>query len=149
MALLALAPFAMAFSQSQATLPASADRVVEKAGALSWSVLEAVEEVPTEGDRMVPKFSDKILALDGKEVTLFGFMLPLDQSERQRQFLLSAYPSHCPFCLPGGANLMVEVLAPKGVKFTFDPVTVKGRFALLKDDPSGLFYRLGEAVSLQ
>jgi hypothetical protein len=32
------------------------------------------------------------------------------------------------------------------VKYTFEPVLVTGRLAVLKDDPTGVFYRLTDAV---
>ena len=35
------------------------------------------------------------------------------------------------------------------VKDTFEPVALSGRLALLKDDPSGVYYRLTEAVPVK
>jgi hypothetical protein len=32
------------------------------------------------------------------------------------------------------------------VKYTFEPVVLTGKFAVLKEDPTGVFYRLTEAV---
>jgi hypothetical protein len=32
------------------------------------------------------------------------------------------------------------------VKYTFEPVVLTGKMAILKDDPTGVFYRLVDAV---
>ncbi|WP_333845211.1 DUF3299 domain-containing protein [Pelomicrobium sp.] len=113
-------------------------------GVVSWRTLKQVEMVKDKG-KMVPQFSDHILALDRKEVKLQGFMLPLSAGEKQTHFILSALPPTCPFCLPAGPDSVVEVKSKVPVKFTYEPVVLSGRFAVLKDDPMGLFYRLIDA----
>ena len=35
------------------------------------------------------------------------------------------------------------------VAYTMEPVTVEGRFAVLADDPYGLYYRVTEAVTVK
>jgi len=119
----------------------------EKAGIVSWRTLAAVESVP-KGVRLVTKFSDEILSLDGKEVKLQGFMIPLSTSERQGRFLISAVPPDCAFCLPAGPEALVEVVAKGPVKFGGEPIVVVGKFAVLKDDDGGLLYRLADAEVL-
>jgi len=32
------------------------------------------------------------------------------------------------------------------VKYTFEPVVLTGKLSILKDDPTGVFYRLTDAV---
>jgi len=70
----------------------------------------------------VPRFSPTLAALDQKEVKVQGFMLPLDVGEKHAFFILSAVPPTCSFCMPGG------------------------KLSVLKDDPTGIFYRLTDAV---
>ena len=60
--------------------------------------------------------------------------------------LLSQMPQTCAFCLSGGPEQMVEVKASKAVKYTFEPVVVSGKLTVLKDDPTGVFYRLIDAT---
>jgi hypothetical protein len=60
--------------------------------------------------------------------------------------VLTAMPQTCAFCLPGGPESMVEVKSKSAVKYTFEPVVLSGRLAILKDDPTGVFYRLTDAV---
>ena len=44
---------------------------------------------------------------------------------------------------------MVEVKSRKPVKYTLDPVTVEGKFAVLNDDEYGLFYRITDAADIK
>jgi hypothetical protein len=55
-------------------------------------------------------------------------------------------PQTCAFCMPGGPESLVEVKSKTPIKYTFEPVVVIGKLAVLKDDPTGVFYRLTEAV---
>jgi hypothetical protein len=50
------------------------------------------------------------------------------------------------FCLPGGPEALVEVRTTTLVKYTFEPVILTDKLAVLKDDANGLHYRLTEAV---
>jgi hypothetical protein len=97
-------------------------------------------------DKFVPSFSAEIAKLDKKEVRLQGFMLPLEMGERQKTFILTSMPPGCAFCLPGGPDALVEVQAKSPIKYAFEPVVLSGRFQVLKDDPTGLYYRLTDAV---
>jgi hypothetical protein len=112
---------------------------------VSWKVLSQVELVKQK-DRYVPQFAAAVAALDKKEVKVQGFMMPLQLGDKQSHFVLSAMPQTCAFCLPGGPESMVEVKSKTPNKYTFEPVTVTGKLAVLKDDPTGVFYRLTEAV---
>ena len=58
-------------------------------------------------------------------------------------------PLTCGFCVPGGPESMVEVKTKTAVKYTLDPVTVEGKFAVLADDPYGLYYRITDAVGVK
>ena len=118
----------------------------ELKGVVSWKTLAEVTPVRQQ-DRFVPQFSKTITALDQKEVKLQGFMMPLDMGEKQKRFLLVAMPPSCAFCLPGGPDQLVEVQAKTPVKYGFDPIVISGKFAVLKDDAMGLYYRMTDAVA--
>ena len=118
----------------------------EMKGVVSWKTLAEVTPVKQK-DRYVPQFSKTVSDLDKKDVKLQGFMMPLDMGERQKRFLLVALPPSCAFCLPGGPEQMVEVVAKTPVKYGFEPIVISGKLAVLKDDPMGLYYRLTEAVA--
>ncbi len=118
----------------------------ELKGVVSWKTLGQVTPVRQQ-DRFIPRFSRDVSALDKKEIKLQGFMMPLDMGEKQKRFLLVAMPPTCAFCLPGGPDQLVEVLAKTPVKYGFEPIVVTGKFVVLKDDPMGLYYRLTDAVA--
>ncbi|HTS52158.1 MAG TPA: DUF3299 domain-containing protein [Burkholderiales bacterium] len=117
----------------------------EPKGLLSWKTLAQVEEVK-QNNRIVPKFSAQITALDSKEVKLQGFMMPLEPGMKQKRFLLSANVPSCPFCMPGGPDSLIEVLCKKPIAFNMEPIIISGRLTVLRDDPTGLWYRLTDAV---
>ena len=134
-----------------AGLPSAADYAAtllpEINGVVSWKTLAQVEPIK-QGGKMVPQFSKDILGLDKKDVRVQGFIIPLDMGDKQKRFLLSAVPPHCPFCLPAGPDAVVEVLARKPVAYGFEPIVVAGRFAVLKDDPAGVLYRMTDAEAV-
>jgi uncharacterized protein len=117
----------------------------ERAGVVSWKTLAQVEPLKKNG-RMVPGFSKEILGLDRTDVKVQGFMIPLDIGDKQKRFLISAVPPHCQFCMPAGPDEIVEVEAKSPVAFTFDPIVVGGKFSVLKDDASGILYRISGAT---
>ena len=145
--------FALAFAfpaAAQHQAPPGADPsqfkpLVERKDVLSWKLLAQVELVKLK-DRYVPKFSQDIASLDQKVVKLQGFMMPLEVGDRQTHFVLSAMPVTCSFCLPGGPEALVEVKTKQPVKYSFDAITISGKLSVLKEDPTGVFYRITDAV---
>jgi hypothetical protein len=126
----------------------SAQILPERAGVVSWRTLAQVQPVK-QGSKMVPEFSKDILALDTKETRVQGFMIPLDVGDKQKRFLLTAVPPHCSFCLPAGPDAVVEIVAKTPVRYTFDPIVVSGKFAVLRNDAAGLLYRLTDAAQVE
>jgi hypothetical protein len=124
-----------------APLPARSDVV-------PWSVLTAVK-TKTDKNKVLPVFDQPQLSLNQKTQRVQGFMMPLEPGEKQTHFLLSSVPLTCGFCVPGGPESMVEVKTKTPVRYTLDPVTVEGKFAVLSDDPYGLYYRITEAVGVK
>jgi hypothetical protein len=128
--------------------PALFKPLPEVKGVVSWKTLSQVELVKAK-DRYVPQYAAGVSDLDKKEVRLQGFMMPLTMGDQQSHFILSAMPQSCMFCMPGGPEQLVEVKTKKPIKYTFDPVILSGKMAVLKDDPTGIFYRLTEAVPVK
>jgi hypothetical protein len=120
----------------------------ERADVVSWEVLTSVK-TRAEKNRLLPNFDKAQLALNDKKQRIQGFMMPLEPGEKQTHFLLSSVPLTCAFCTPGGPESMVEVKTRAPVRYTLDPVTVEGKFAVLADDPYGLYYRITEAVGVK
>ena len=115
---------------------------------LPWSVLT---DVKTKGvkNRLLPDFPASVVALSQKTQRIQGFMMPLEPGEKQKHFLLTSVPMSCGFCVPGGPESMVEVKTKTPVKYSLDIVVVEGKFAVLNDDPYGLYYRITDAVSVK
>jgi uncharacterized protein len=110
-----------------------------------WKTFAQVE-LERSSNRIAPRFSDAVAALDQKQVKVQGFMMPLDVGEKHALFILSAVPPTCGFCMPGGPEAVVEVRATRPLAYTDNAVTLTGRLSVLKDDPTGIFYRLTDAV---
>ncbi|WP_250631936.1 DUF3299 domain-containing protein [Rhodoflexus caldus] len=92
------------------------------------------------------RFSDELQALEGKEVSLKGFVIPLESSENTH-FVLSYFPyASCFFCGGSGPESVVEVHAQKPIAFTDKPVVIRGILRLNNDDPEQLFFALEDAV---
>lgn len=91
-----------------------------------------------------PVFGDEIKSLDGKEVTLEGFVL-LIETEDEEIVILSKYPySQCFFCGGAGPESVVDVLLKENKKehgLRMDQrVTFKGTLKLNIDDLDHLNY---------
>ena len=133
-------------AQAQASVPgADFKPLAERNDVVSWRLLAQVELVRLK-DRYVPQFSSGVAALDKKEVKVQGFMLPLEMGDKQSHFILAAMPQSCAFCMPGGPESLVEVKSKKPVTYGFEAIMLSGKLEVLKDDPTGVYYRLTDAV---
>jgi hypothetical protein len=122
----------------------SAKLLPDRQGLVSWKTLASVEPVK-QGSTMVPRFTKEILDLDKRRVQVQGFILALDLGVEQKHFLITAVPPHCQYCLPAGPDAIIEVFAKKPVRYGIEPIIVGGKLAVLRNDPSGVLYRLTEA----
>lgn len=122
-------------------------------GTVSWDVLGTmdveVEVIAPLRTQMTKSFTEEVQALDDQTVQIMGFLYPLKGGLAHERFLLTAWPPSCPFCLPAGPTLMVEVMAADPVEFSEGAILMAGRFDLLENDPSGLYYRLQEATLVE
>lgn len=93
-----------------------------------------------------PTFSKEVESLNGKEITLEGWMIPLDELRGKNYFVLSALPfANCFFCGGAGPETVLEVFLKKDLSFTEKRVKVKGKLTINPDDPLKLMYILQEA----
>ena len=145
MGMLLAFPVVAQHQMQQGADPNQVKPLPDRSDVVSWKVFSQVELVKQK-DRYVPQFAPAVAALDKKEVKVQGFMMPLGVGDKQSHFVLTAMPQTCAFCLPGGPESMVEVKSKTPVKYTFEPVVLTGKLAILKDDPTGVFYRLTDAV---
>lgn len=91
----------------------------------------------------VPIFSADLQKLEGKEVTIKGYIIPVEGYKSHKEFVFSAYPySMCFFCGGAGPETVMEVKAKSPVPFTADPITIKGVLHLNSKDINKLMYSL-------
>ena len=123
-------------------------QIKDRNDVLPWSVLTDVK-TKSEKNRLLPNFPASVVALNQRTQRIQGFMMPLEPGEKQKHFLLTSVPMSCGFCVPGGPESMVEVKTKTPIKYSLDIVVVEGKFAVLNDDPYGLYYRITDAVSVK
>ena len=113
---------------------------------VEWEMLRGVEWERS-GDVYMPTFTDDVKQLDEATVRITGYMIPIAIDSGMNRFLLTSQSSRgCPYCSPSGPSSMIEVRANEEMsETTYDPLTVTGTLHLIKDDPSGLVYRIVEA----
>ena len=93
-----------------------------------------------------PVFSEEIKALDGKEVTVKGFIIPVEGYKGHKEFILSAFPySMCFFCGGAGPESVMEVLAVEAINYTAESIVLKGKLHLNSEDVNKLMFSLSEA----
>ena len=124
--------------QAQELLPMSTDP--------TWEMLARTEVGYDEKTGLYSaKIPQEVTALDGRKVTITGFMLPLESSEKFTHFLLSKRTPTCPFCPPGEPNEVINVTVTEPVEWAEDAVKVTGTFGLMDDREFGMFFKLTKA----
>jgi hypothetical protein len=93
-----------------------------------------------------PVFSDAVKALEGKEVTVKGYIIPVEGYASHSEFIFSAFPYNmCFFCGGAGPETVMEVTTIEGVKYTAESIVIKGILRLNDKDINRLMYKLEEA----
>ena len=93
-----------------------------------------------------PVFSDQIKALNGKEITIRGYIIPVEGYKGHKEFILSAFPySMCFFCGGAGPESVMEVMAIEPIEYSAEPVVIKGKLKLNYDDVNKLMYSMTDA----
>ncbi len=125
--------------QAQDALPKSHDPM--------WSVLGKTKiRLDEKKGLYSATFPDDVKALVGKEITISGFMLPLEATEKFHHFILSKRTPTCPFCPPGEPNEIADVWMDNPVTWSEDTIKVTGTFELM-DNPGAweLFFKITKA----
>lgn len=121
---------------------------------LNWQILAMVsfdEQYNEELDQYIPYpiFSPTVRALDGKEIYIQGYYIPVDESGDADIIVLSAFPfSACFFCGNAGPESVMDIQLKKKTKLGFktdDRITFKGKLKLNDSDLYYLNYILEEA----
>lgn len=106
----------------------------------------------SEMDYITGKAPKELEALNGKPVKIPGFMVPLEDNQRDvTEFLLVPNAQACIHVPPPPANQMVYVKMKKGTAAVFEPIWVYGTFSIstqksMYGDAS--FEIIGEGIEL-
>jgi hypothetical protein len=97
----------------------------------------------------VPVFGKEVKALEGKEVTVKGYIIPTDGYKNQSAFVFSAFPYNmCFFCGGAGPETVIEVSSKQPIVYTSEPIYIKGILRLNGADVNRLIYSLEKAEKL-
>lgn len=98
----------------------------------------------------VPVFGKEIQALEGKEVTIKGYIIPVEGYKSHKEFIFSAYPYNmCFFCGGAGPETVMEVFSKEPIEYTAEAVTIKGKLELNADDINRLMYALSDVTLVE
>ncbi len=98
----------------------------------------------------VPVFSKELKDLEGKTVTLRGYIIPVEGYKSHKEFIFSAYPYNmCFFCGGAGPETVVEVTARQPVPFSADAITIRGKLELNATDINKLMYALKDVEKVE
>ena len=94
-------------------------------------------------------YTPEVKAMEGKPITISGFMLPLESKDSFSHYLFSKRTPTCFFCPPGEPNEIVEVFSKKPVKWDEGIVIVTGTMKFTSNPEMGLFFQMkdGEMMS--
>jgi hypothetical protein len=96
-----------------------------------------------------PIFSKEAQALNGKTVTVPGFLVPFEGGLKSSHFMFTSLPLNaCFFCGVGGPETVIEVFSSSPVRYTDKPVELKGRLMLNNRNPNQMVYILESAELL-
>jgi hypothetical protein len=135
-----LSPRPLVRRTATAALPAIRD---DGPNLLPWTVVsETIIEKPFR-----PKFHGHLNKLDGKTVSLSGYMQPLSTDIDVVGFMLIEFPVGCWFCeTPEPAGIVyVELPAGKSVTVKRSRIKVTGTLKLNPDEPEDFLYTLRNA----
>jgi hypothetical protein len=91
----------------------------------------------------VPVFSEEVKALEGKEIVVKGYVIPVEGYKSHTEFIFSAFPYNmCFFCGGAGPETVMEVYANEAIQYQTESIKIKGRLELNDTDINQLMYVL-------
>ena len=99
-----------------------------------------------------PTVQAPALKLNGIEITIEGYFIPLDGKNAQSHFMLSKYTQNmCYFCGKAGPETAMQVFMAnsKKVKYSDEKIKLTGTLRINQNDPNSLLYTLEDAKLIQ
>ena len=94
-----------------------------------------------------PVFSELIKDLEGTEIVVKGYIIPVEGYKGHKEFIFSAFPYNmCFFCGGAGPETVMEVESSEPVDYTAEQIVLKGKLSLNDTDINRLMYLLTDAV---
>jgi|SRR5210317_1706492 hypothetical protein len=94
-----------------------------------------------------PVFSDDIKVLEGKEIVVKGYIIPVEGYASHKEFIFSAFPYNmCFFCGGAGPETVMEIEAKEAIKYTAEQIELRGILSLNSDDINHLMYKMSEVT---
>ena len=118
----------------------------------SWSTLAMIKYVDVaqvEEDNTILKM---IRDLEGEEMVLKGYIIPLEGKKAQAHLMFSAYPyANCFFCGQAGIESVVEVFMKEGeaVEYSDKAIEIKGIFRYIPSSFDEIMYKLENATVVE
>ncbi|NND06015.1 MAG: hypothetical protein HKN87_06530 [Saprospiraceae bacterium] len=98
----------------------------------------------------VPVFSEDIQALEGTEIDIKGYIIPVEGYKGHKEFIFSAFPySMCFFCGGAGPETVMDVFATEPIDYTAEQIKLRGTLELNATDINRLMYTLNDAVLVE
>lgn len=127
-----------------------AQNALPMASGMVWNTLLGAKiSYSSKAPHITAKLTPEIRAMNGRTVTVDGFMLPMEDGEKPRHFLLSKRTPTCPFCPPGEPNEVIEVFSSKGVPYDDTMLTMQGKFKLINNTENGVFFVIKDATLIK
>lgn len=128
--------------QAQDELPKSNDPM--------WNILAKTKiSVNKKKGLYSATYPDEIKALVGTEITIGGFILPVEPTEKFKHFILSKRTPTCPFCPPGAPNEIIDIWMEKPISWDEDMIKVTGTFELMNNPELGMFFKITKAKKIK
>jgi len=91
----------------------------------------------------VPVFSDEVKGLEGQEIEVKGYVIPVEGYKSHTEFIFSAFPYNmCFFCGGAGPETVMEVYADEPIEYSAQSIRIKGTLELNDSDINQLMYIL-------
>ena len=133
------------FSRSGSLSGSSAPRAMQSEDQL-WKIFSRCKLKSNKDFSYDITYTPGVKAMNGKEITISGFMLPLETKQKFNHFLLERRAPTCAFCPPGEPNEVMEVFSSKPMIWEENLVTLSGTLVLPNDGKKGIFFQLKDAV---
>ncbi len=115
----------------------------------NWKTFAKVEYEKSQdeyGEIYVPKFVEEIQALEGKVITLPGYIIPFEGLFKPEEIIISSLPiASCFFCGSGGPETVAKAYLKSAIDYQSKLVQVTGTLSLNNKDANELMFILKDA----